>query len=442
MPDRFLDNLHADPSIASCSVLASQVFAEIDQQLSAADTQLADVVVVNETNRVPREASKVRVLGITATQGFDVRVAEFRDARSGRTDQGLYSLFRGNVLLEVATLGTTAIGPCNYVQFPGEIGENMVLTPYDEQRRKPLLNEILGLKDQRPAPVVQTHEKGFGYDLDIYAPEAVRLISEYALCPAEDLWDAGKKLLAAFADQDGLDNHTAAAAAYATMLGRFDNGPLVHIYNATRQTVHRNVYRDILNHIKADPMSKYEEAMGVVGLKLGEYYRSLHGLPVLEQPATTLKAPMLEDLIGSQFTKTFGIEYSATHEKIMKMVFEVGSATVKKTVEKGYVSPDGTVSADVEYSLSLQSEGTDERYLQLFAQIVSMRDLAPTPCGLFKATKFGSLQAIKSNGDLTELVPAQIAELEDILLGDVTEATSAPTALTRQKTNKASRWHR
>ncbi len=438
MTERFMDRLHADPSVATCSVLASQIAANADRLLSQPEPGNAvssEYTVANEIGTVEMQASKIRIIGKTALSGLDLRLAEFMtDAE--RPAKGLYSLVRGNILLEIATFSANTVGPCNYVQFPGEISEGMVLTPYDEENRKPLLQEMLALGGEyKKIDLHANSTEGLGYDLDPYASDRLRCIYEYALCPEVNLKEAGKKLLKVIGEDIAFnEEEELVAAAYATQFGRFENGPLIHMLNRSDYSYTRQ-YDDVLDSIKKDPHASPESSY-IKGLKIGEYYRSLHHQGI---PQYQLSVPLLEKLTKDQFKKVFGLDYDPTHEQVLKDVFNVAQGVVKKIVKNGYESHDKSVTADVEYTLNINpGDDKSKRSLELSAQITTMPDIEPTICGLFKADQFGSLLAIASNGQTSALSSSQIEELNDILTGEMISHSPLPLSSAKQAKRKKS----
>ncbi len=410
MSDRFLESLHADPSVATCSVLASQLSASADRLLEQPDEGMPDsYTVLSESTALMRKATRTKSLGTTAIQGLDVRLVQF-DVED-KPNKGLYSLIRGNLLLQLATFATTSVGPCNYVQFPGEIAEGMVLTPYDEERRKPLLQELLRLdQGYDPGVVAIERVKGFGYDLDPFASERIRLINEYILCPDEDVVEAGQKLIAECGDFVNFKgNAETVSAVYATVLGRF-NGPLTRMYGTNNRI--QSDYEDFLYRIRKNPLDPIDTIYNVGSLELAVYYRSL-------QPkyggGMKLDSPLLEQLALTEFKKEIGSDYDATHEAILAKIFRHKNATYTKTVEDGYESPDKSVTADVEYTLDVADDDGSRRGLSLYARVTTMTDIAPTLCATFSADQLGTLQSIRGDGEPHALEPSQIIELEDIL---------------------------
>ena len=426
MSDKFLDKLHADPSIATCSVLASQLAANAEELLALPTSQTPEsqnYLVADGNIQIKSKPSSMHALGTTACKGFDVRLVGFGAADAVMPKRGMYSLLRGNVLLEIARFARVETGPCNYIQFPGEISEGMVLTPLDAEKRKPILEEMKTFgSTEKVTDFHKNAKKGDGLALSPFTNEKMKWMHEYILCPETDLLETGQKLIEVSDGDINLVDEYCLVYAYAEMMGRA-HGPFDIFFNNTYYT-NKNRMLDTISVLRKEPSKITNQERNITGFAIGPYFRSL--LPQATS-AQTLEVPHLETVILEQFKQVFGVDHDPLHEKVLNRIFGLGSAIVSKTAENGFISSDQSVSADVNYTLTIKKQEDEaKRTLQLFAQITTMNDLEPTPCGTFIADQFGGLEQIDGKG-ASPLVASQLAELDDILTGEVTVLTESKT---------------
>lgn len=395
---KLYEALHADPAVAQCSVLSSKLYARFTDILQSDGQPSKDSLVIAETDGwTEYEPEAIVYLGQVAQT--DLVVATDRNG-GAESRSNLFSMHRGNILINLASFAVLERGPCHYVQLPGEIttiDDDLVITPIDERRKRPILKSMYHAALNYEA----RKEASFPHEQSLDSA-----VKRYILGSPEDDEELEKELaLNVGRDSLIIMDNVFVNIALSQLLGRYSE----HFQTIvdTVMPVTRAKYEKARELLEADPHAD----LSGVGLSYDEKFVSV----VLELMQDDANEQDLAAHIARRFKKVIKMDLVPFQEELLSSIFRYEDALYTRIIKNGYKTE--VVTADVEYVLSIETREIDEgaRYLQLGARIATMEGADLTHCASYVVEKNGNLKAINSYGDRVDPDPAHLQELLDIL---------------------------
>lgn len=414
---RFLDVLYVDPSVASCSVLASKIYDNGEQKLLGKPTTVisGEAVVVEPAGWRRCTPSNLKRIGKIASGDQDFLLGRTRIDRD--TEQTtLYANYRGDVLMELAYFAIIGNGPCNYVQFVGEVDENQVSTPLEERQRKPILKDVLSLFEGHtitPESLENFHSqssKDMGteiaqrYDLSPYQASLL----EYIFCSDEEMEEVAAKIESNWNAGTKFRRGDMITLAYAEVLGRKVEG--------TEQMIERCVEASSSTIYSAAVALLSKDIFSRTVAEFGGYRGHHKDLRQAIRDCLGSLIPNLDEFTNNRFQEVFGFDYDRLREEVMTKVFARDFDSITTLKMPGAYSTNDDVVADVMYGLNIvqDKEDANKRNLTLTAAITTMTDAKPTLCGQFIADKVGNIMIIGGDG-ARDLSTEELEQLSTIL---------------------------
>lgn len=405
---RLFEPLLANPEIMNCSVLASSVS---DSALTVSSSNLETLTDAPETIQyydndygfLTMDPRSVRKLGTTTIEGCDLLLGSKGSETNAHLS--LFAGFRANTVLFSIADFAIRTGYCNYVQLPGEISANNVVTPMEAEIREPILTEIKNIFQESSPEFPDKASVIAAATLPGWDANKVKFAKEVGImiaCSPQDIASTNFTDLRTLKFGYG----TAVLGAYSVVTNRFSGLIEACVKRSNRRV--RKTFYSVAEQLRDDPTTD-PSIWDKHSLKS---FTAL--LPTKKYKRIDLNdRPEVSKLIVNQYNEAFK-EFNANKERLLSRMFKIRTKAVSSTVTNGY--QQGRVSADIQYKWQPHPNNASANTLQfnLYANIAGMRDTAPTHCGTFTVNPITGIHLITQSGDLIEIDEAHVTELNQI----------------------------